>query len=177
MAQPQYRPETIALHGGQTPDPTTGSRAVPIYQTTSYQFKDVQLAPLHGDFDDAFFCAHSRHSGIDDRALEEAHARGQVALLAHGSETGYTIFESADRRFLMHLGHPEYEASRLVHEWQRDQSLGRIDVQRPQNFDPDNPANVWRSHRNELFSKWLRFLDARSVDDGSRIVDIGLGPG
>jgi O-acetylhomoserine (thiol)-lyase len=31
--------ETLALHGGQEPDPTTGSRAVPIYQTTSYQFK------------------------------------------------------------------------------------------------------------------------------------------
>ena len=33
--------ETLALHGGQTPDPTTGSRAVPIYQTTSYVFKDA----------------------------------------------------------------------------------------------------------------------------------------
>ncbi|HOW27105.1 MAG TPA: O-acetylhomoserine aminocarboxypropyltransferase/cysteine synthase [Elusimicrobiota bacterium] len=34
------KPETISLHGGQVPDPTTGSRAVPIYQTTSYVFKD-----------------------------------------------------------------------------------------------------------------------------------------
>ncbi len=39
-----YRPETIALHGGQTPDPTTGSRAVPIHQTTSYQFKNSEHA-------------------------------------------------------------------------------------------------------------------------------------
>lgn len=31
-----YDVETILLHGGQAPDPTTGSRAVPIYQTTSY---------------------------------------------------------------------------------------------------------------------------------------------
>jgi len=36
--------ETIALHGGQTADPTTGSRAVPIYQTTSYVFKDTDHA-------------------------------------------------------------------------------------------------------------------------------------
>ena len=36
--------ETLALHGGQEPDPTTGSRAVPIYQTTSYQFKDTEHA-------------------------------------------------------------------------------------------------------------------------------------
>jgi O-acetylhomoserine (thiol)-lyase len=37
-------PETIALHGGQVPDPVTGSRAVPIYQTTSYQFRDSEHA-------------------------------------------------------------------------------------------------------------------------------------
>ena len=36
--------ETLALHGGQEPDPTTGSRAVPIYQTTSYQFKNTDHA-------------------------------------------------------------------------------------------------------------------------------------
>ena len=39
-----HRPETIALHGGQVPDPTTNSRAVPIYQTTSYVFDDTQHA-------------------------------------------------------------------------------------------------------------------------------------
>ena len=36
--------ETLLLHGGQDPDPTTGSRAVPIYQTTSYQFKNTDHA-------------------------------------------------------------------------------------------------------------------------------------
>ncbi len=36
--------ETLALHGGQIPDPTTGARAVPIYQTTSYQFQDTDHA-------------------------------------------------------------------------------------------------------------------------------------
>jgi O-acetylhomoserine (thiol)-lyase len=36
--------ETLALHGGQEPDPATGSRAVPIYQTTSYQFKSSEHA-------------------------------------------------------------------------------------------------------------------------------------
>src|SRR5699024_2945372 len=36
--------ETVLLHGGQEPDPTTGSRAVPIYQTTSYVFRDTEHA-------------------------------------------------------------------------------------------------------------------------------------
>jgi O-acetylhomoserine/O-acetylserine sulfhydrylase len=40
-AQRQYRFETLQLHAGQVPDPTTHARAVPIYQTTSYTFDDA----------------------------------------------------------------------------------------------------------------------------------------
>jgi len=40
----RLKPETLAVHGGQEPDPATGSRAVPIYQTTSYQFKSTDHA-------------------------------------------------------------------------------------------------------------------------------------
>jgi O-acetylhomoserine (thiol)-lyase len=40
----KLKTETLALHGGQEPDPTTGARAVPIYQTTSYQFRDTDHA-------------------------------------------------------------------------------------------------------------------------------------
>jgi O-acetylhomoserine (thiol)-lyase len=40
----QLRPETLALHGGQAPDPATNARAVPIYQTTSFVFDDTQHA-------------------------------------------------------------------------------------------------------------------------------------
>lgn len=36
--------DTLLLHGGQIPDPATGARAVPIYQTTSYQFKSTDHA-------------------------------------------------------------------------------------------------------------------------------------
>ena len=39
-----YRPETLALHAGWRADPTTGAVAVPIYQTTSYQFADADHA-------------------------------------------------------------------------------------------------------------------------------------
>ncbi len=40
----QYGFETVALHGGQVPDPGTNSRAVPIYQTTSYLFDNADHA-------------------------------------------------------------------------------------------------------------------------------------
>jgi len=39
-----YQPDTLALHAGQVPDPTTNARAVPIYATTSYVFNDTQHA-------------------------------------------------------------------------------------------------------------------------------------
>ena len=43
-SDPQPRPETVALHGGQSPDPATNARAVPIYQTSSFVFDDTQHA-------------------------------------------------------------------------------------------------------------------------------------
>ncbi len=40
----KFKDETIVLHGGQQPDPVTGARAVPIYQTSSYSFKNSKHA-------------------------------------------------------------------------------------------------------------------------------------
>lgn len=42
--QKNYRFDTLQVHGGQNPDPATGSRAVPIYQTTSYVFESTEHA-------------------------------------------------------------------------------------------------------------------------------------
>jgi len=39
-----FKPDTLSLHAGQRPDPITGARAVPIYQTTSFVFKDTDHA-------------------------------------------------------------------------------------------------------------------------------------
>ncbi|RPJ58212.1 MAG: O-acetylhomoserine aminocarboxypropyltransferase/cysteine synthase [Acidobacteria bacterium] len=39
-----FRPSTLALHGGQVPDPATNARAVPIYQTSSYVFNSAEHA-------------------------------------------------------------------------------------------------------------------------------------
>ena len=43
-ATPNWSFETRQIHAGQEPDPTTGARALPIYQTTSYVFKDTEHA-------------------------------------------------------------------------------------------------------------------------------------
>lgn len=44
MTNNQLQPETLLLHGGQKPDPVTGSRAVPIHRTTAFVFRDTEHA-------------------------------------------------------------------------------------------------------------------------------------
>lgn len=44
MSERQYKFDTLQVHAGQKPDPATNSRAVPIYQTTSYVFNDADHA-------------------------------------------------------------------------------------------------------------------------------------
>lgn len=44
MTQENWNKETLAIHGGQEPDPVTGSTAVPIHQTTSFTFKSTEHA-------------------------------------------------------------------------------------------------------------------------------------
>ncbi|SDD91420.1 O-acetylhomoserine aminocarboxypropyltransferase/cysteine synthase family protein [Aquimonas voraii] len=44
QSPPNWKPETIAVHGGYTPDPTTRAVAVPIYQTVAYAFDSAQQA-------------------------------------------------------------------------------------------------------------------------------------
>lgn len=121
----------------------------------------VDAHPLLAGQPAAFPCAHSRHAGIADAELERAARDGRVRLLGHAPDTGYTLFETPDHRFVMHLGHPEYVADRLVFEWNRDQSLGRTDVPPPRDFDPENPVTSWHAHREALFDRWIDLLAAR----------------
>ena len=64
--------------------------------------------PITGDLDDVFQSPVSRHSGYADKTLEIERDKGNLNLLAYSDEAGYLIFETTDRRFIMHLGHPEY---------------------------------------------------------------------
>lgn len=122
-----------------------------------FRNRSLLKGPFLDDGDDVFACAHSRHTGIADDALIDAQEQGVVRLLAYGRETGYSIFESTDHRYLIHLGHPEYEAGRLLQEWKRDR-VARHDVLPPANLDLTAPLTTWRSHRANLFETWLRYL-------------------
>lgn len=111
--------------------------------------------PITGELDDRFWCPQSRHAGIEDHVMEQAQKEGKLNLLAYGKESGYSIFETPDHRFIIHIGHPEYHSSRLVAEYQRD--LDDPEVPVPSNFDIKSPINRWRGHRNMFFGQWLKY--------------------
>ena len=71
MSEPRYiRPDTLSLHAGQQPDPVHGARAVPIYQTTSYVFRDTDHAAALFNLERAGHL-YSRISNPTTAVLEE----------------------------------------------------------------------------------------------------------
>ena len=74
-----YHLETLSLHAGQQPDPVTGARAVPIYQTTSYSFESVDEAAALFNLEQPGHI-YSRISNPTVAVLEE-----RLAALENGS--------------------------------------------------------------------------------------------
>ncbi len=128
-----------------------------------YPFKNIDRNHrITGDLDDVFMCPQSRHAGISNDVLEEERDKGNINLLAYSDTAGYLIFETADKSFIMHLGHPEYETERLINEYKRDMEKGRDDVSLPLNLDIENPVNNWRGHSLEFFQQWVKDVYIRT---------------
>ena len=95
MADPDYfKLETLSLHAGQHPDPTTGARAVPIYQTTSFVFKDTDHAAALFNLERAGHI-YSRISNPTVAVLEE-----RIAAM----EGGVGAVCTASGQAALHLG-------------------------------------------------------------------------
>ncbi|RFU20156.1 bifunctional o-acetylhomoserine/o-acetylserine sulfhydrylase [Geodermatophilus marinus] len=136
--------ETRQIHAGTSPDPTTGARALPIYATTSYQFRDAQHAA------DLFALAemgniYTRIMNPTTDALEQrvASLEGGVAALAVASG------QAAETLAILNVaeagGHVVASASlyggtyNLLHH-----SLPKLGVSVSFVEDPDDPEN-WQS--------------------------------
>lgn len=81
-----FRFDTLSLHAGQRPDPATGARATPIYQTTSYVFRDSDYAAALFNGERAGH-VYSRISNPTNAVLEEriAALEGGVGAIATAS--------------------------------------------------------------------------------------------
>ena len=86
LDESQLHFDTLAVHGGQTPDPTTTARAVPIYQTTSFVFNDTQhAANLFGLQELGFIYSRLMNPTQDVFEKRVALLEGGVASLAAAS--------------------------------------------------------------------------------------------
>lgn len=93
MADKKYAPETLCLHAGQIPDPLTGSRAPPIYQTSSYVFDSADHAAALFNLQ-TFGNVYSRLSNPTNAVLEERVAAlegGRAALAVASGMSAQTI--------------------------------------------------------------------------------------
>ena len=92
-----YKFETLQLHAGQKPDPTTGSRAVPIYQTTSYNFESSEQAADLFALEE-FGNIYSRIQNPTNNVFEERMAKleGGVGALAtsSGQSAHFVVFST-----------------------------------------------------------------------------------
>ncbi|MBM4358294.1 MAG: homoserine O-succinyltransferase [Deltaproteobacteria bacterium] len=104
-----------------------------------------------------FACPQSRFAGFDRAETEQAERAGRVLTLGDGSDAGPTLLATPDGAVMMHLGHPEYDASRLGFEWRRDAAAGRTDVDPPRGYDleRDRPELDWSSDSAAFLRGWL----------------------
>ena len=88
MSGPKYPGfDTLALHAGQSPDPAHGARAVPIYATTSYVFRDSEHAASLFNMERAGH-VYSRISNPTVAVLEERMAALEGGVAGHDRPPG-----------------------------------------------------------------------------------------
>ena len=110
MTDKEFEIETLCLHAGQIPDPLTGSRAPPIYQTSSYVFDSPEHAASLFNLE-TFGNVYSRLSNPTNAMLEEriAALEGGRAALAVASGMSaqliamLTLCEAGDELSLIHI--------------------------------------------------------------------------
>ncbi|WP_366556040.1 O-acetylhomoserine aminocarboxypropyltransferase [Aquibaculum sediminis] len=96
--------DTLALHAGQVPDPVTGSRAVPIYQTTSYVFQDADHAAALFNLERPGYI-YSRIGNPTVSVLEERVAALDGGVAAVGTASGHAALFLAIATLMGQGGH------------------------------------------------------------------------
>ncbi len=114
------------------------------------QNEDLLLSGL----DEEILLPHSRHSGLDEKALK---ACKSLKVLLFGKKSGASVLK--DEKDLFILAHPEYTKFTLFDEYQRDLKKGEK-IKKPKNYfdQKGEPVIKWRANAQVLFSNWLNFV-------------------
>ncbi len=167
MTDREYAPETLCLHAGQIPDPLTGSRAPPIYQTSSYVFDSPDHAASLFNLE-TFGNVYSRLSNPTNAVLEERVAAlegGRAALAVASGMSAQTIATLT----LCQAGDEIVAASTLYGGSYSllDVNLRKLGIA-THFVDPDDPENFRRA-----ITPKTKFLYAESLGNpGLNVLDI-----
>ena len=146
MADRKYGIETLCLHAGQIPDPATGARAAPIYQTTSFVFDSADHAASLFNLQ-TFGNVYSRISNPTVAVLEERMAAIENGRAALACATGQAAEVTAILT-LVHGGDHIVSASTLYGGTHTlfGVNLKKLGVETTF-VDPDDPENFRRAIR------------------------------
>ncbi len=173
MSREQYpRFDTLALHAGQQPDPATGARAVPIYQTTSFVFDDTEHAAALFNLERAGHI-YSRISNPTVAVFEERMAALEGGVGAVATASGQAALHLAVATLMGAGGH--IVASTRIYGGSHNMlihTLPRFGITTTL-VDPRNPADFARAIKPEtrlvfaetLGNPGLEVLDLRAVAD------------
>ncbi|HMK92631.1 MAG TPA: O-acetylhomoserine aminocarboxypropyltransferase/cysteine synthase family protein [Thermoleophilia bacterium] len=164
--------ETVALHGGQEPDPTTNARAVPIYQTTSYVFDDAEhAARLFGLQEPGNIYTRIMNPTNDVFERRVAELEGGVGALAFASGSSAVTFSLLN---IAGAGDHVVSANSLyggtynlfVHTLPRlGVEIDLIDPLEPENFRKALKPNTKALYAETVGNPKLDTLDIRAVAD------------
>ncbi|MFW3332516.1 MULTISPECIES: homoserine O-acetyltransferase MetA [Aerococcus] len=121
------------------------------------ELRDKKVSLVRG-MDELFYMPHSRHTTVPTESFEQA---PDLEILAGSEETGVSIAQSTDSRFVFIFGHAEYDAETLGKEYKRDVEAGKP-IEMPVNYYPGNnpektPKLKWRTAANTIYANWLNY--------------------
>ncbi len=125
-------------------------------------FKHRMLNPksrLFRGFDDEFMAPHSRHTEVRAEDIEKI---PELKIMADSEEAGvYIVGNQSGSQFFV-MGHSEYDANTLAHEYFRDLDKG-MNPEIPAHYFPDDdptkqPKVTWRAHGTWIYSNWLNYF-------------------
>lgn len=119
----------------------------------------VRNHPLLRGFDDRYFIPQSRHTTVDDSAID---GNKELEVLSRSVEQGINICATKDLKRIFVLGHFEYDRYSLADEYIRDKKKG-MDIAMPENYYPDNdssqqPCFKWCSYAHLFYLNWLNIV-------------------
>lgn len=172
MTQKNFRFETLALHAGQVPDPTTTSRAVPVYRTSSFVFKSTQHASdLFGlrELGNIYTrLTNPTTEVLEQRITELEGGAASVAVASGTSAIFYAIITLAEAGDEIVSANNLYGGTYTQFESILPKlgiQVNFVDPKDPQNFERAITAKTKALYIETIGNPGLDFVDIRAIAD------------